>query len=81
MSPEEIEMSNLISEHRKVFCDFTSRIVEARTRLLSAGCSHPTVEPYKWEWDNGYGVQKNITGERCVLCDTHSAYGPFRKVK
>jgi len=33
-------------------------------------CSHPvdSLIDYRWEWDNGYGVQKWKTGKQCARC-------------
>jgi len=31
-------------------------------------CDHSETEPYTWEHDSGYGVQRDINGKRCSYC-------------
>ncbi len=53
---------------------------KAKERLLRLGkCSHKDTVEYKWESDSGYGVQRKMTGERCILCDKEFPYRTLRK--
>lgn len=31
-------------------------------------CKHTRTIPFTWEYDNGYGIQKMITGILCIAC-------------
>ena len=54
-------------EKQKQFVLLSSQINDLRNRLLEI-CDHADTEEYKWEHDNGYGVQRMLTGKRCIYC-------------
>jgi len=35
---------------------------------LEGRCDHSECESYQWEHDNGYGLQTQKHGKRCVFC-------------
>lgn len=43
---------------------------------LQLECNHPDahVEEYRWESDNGYGRQTQMTGRFCTLCRARKYY-------
>lgn len=52
------------------------RIAKLKQKLRDTGvCTHPSTQKFQWEWDNGYGKQKWITGLRCNLCNWKQSWG------
>ena len=49
------------------------------TKELAKKCSHPldSLIDYRWEWDNGYGVQKWKTGKQCTCCRKINNWWPY----
>ena len=39
------------------------------TALLEGICDHSETHDYNWEWDSGYGQQKQMIGKRCLFCN------------
>lgn len=64
----EAELLKVMKQSDKSRERYRSKIFELRSKLKAVGCSHSLVEDFQWEHDDGYGRQKMITGDRCVLC-------------
>lgn len=43
--------------------------------LKKEGCDHCKTEPFRWEWDSGYGRQTMQNGNRCVFCRATDPWG------
>lgn len=60
-----------------------SREVEAARKELAKNCTHPEIEPYEYEHDNGYGRQTRHEAEYCKICYGINAWptlnGSWRK--
>lgn len=56
---------------------------EYSERFIAIGCPHipEHIEEYKWENDNGYGVQRKVIGKRCRMCGDIDSWdtGRFQK--
>ena len=65
----EIAVASAIIRERRSAEKYKKKTEEAR-KALGKRCSHPQdhVVEYKWEHDNGYGIQHWMTGLRCTLC-------------
>lgn len=58
-------------KNRKLYLKICDDAISLLKKDLSNNCDHPKdfVVPYWWEWDNGYGKQEGIEGERCTVCN------------
>ncbi len=62
------------AEIEKVKKRLDQYVLKAEARLqflrheLKMNCDHKDTSDYSWEWDSGYGNQKQIAGLRCNYC-------------
>lgn len=49
-------------------------IAAAKKKLDKDECSHSLTQEYKWEWDNGYGSQKMLSGLLCLVCGKKNSW-------
>jgi len=61
------EIQNALDEKRAQISSLYSDLHDL-TSQLRGRCDHSKTEPYRWEWDSGYGQQTSIVGKRCVYC-------------
>lgn len=68
---EKIEKLHEWMENRKLYSKICDDAISLLKKDLSVNCDHPEdfIASYRWEWDNGCGVQKNMEGDRCTICN------------
>lgn len=82
LSPDQLA---LLGKQRKVWQKHTEirrlnwEIAQLQAKLTK--CAHQMTEPYKWEWDSGYGNQRIVHGKRCTLCGSQDPYDNGRWLK
>lgn len=77
MTPKQQELLRVRYEMRVL-----ARLQDDLVEEIAVDCDHPIRRPYQWEWDDGYGHQKMITGDRCTLCGAKrpwAAHSPWRR--
>jgi hypothetical protein len=42
-------------------------------------CLHKNTQEYRWEWDDGYGKQKWMTGLKCIECGAKNSWPGMSK--
>ena len=55
-------------EQKRIEARLLAHDIENILVRLRPICDHSKTEPYTWEHDTGYGVQRDITGKRCSYC-------------
>jgi hypothetical protein len=63
-----------IDAKRRLVAKLQSEIAQLITKLHN-NCDHSTTHLYRWEHDNGYGVQHYINGKRCSHCGFIDLWG------
>ena len=51
------------------------KIEKLKKSLKSSNkCTHSRTVEYKWDWDDGYGTQKILSGLRCTSCGKRNSW-------
>lgn len=66
----EKKKSKLYAEMSKKLERSKKKVKELESKFKKSGrCSHPEITKFKWEHDNGYGVQTMLDGLQCKICN------------
>ena len=67
LNEDERALLRAEASRKKAAVKWDAKIQELRTQIIKH-CRHAQTTEFKWEHDNGYGVQSKHVGLRCVFC-------------